>query len=73
MTPNSGVISLFTSALLSGRRAVIYSDGEQTRDFTFVANVVSGVLLACDAPAATGEPSVSRPADACRSMLSCAS
>src|SRR5215472_6403237 len=39
-SPYSGVISLFTSALLSGRRPVIYGDGEQTRDFTFVANVV---------------------------------
>lgn len=54
-SPYSGVISLFTSALLSGRRPVIYGDGEQTRDFTFVANVVSGVLLACEAPAAAGE------------------
>jgi nucleoside-diphosphate-sugar epimerase len=54
-SPYSGVISLFTSALLSGRRPVIYGDGEQTRDFTFVANVVNGVLLACDAPSAAGE------------------
>ena len=53
-SPYSGVISLFTSALLSGRRPVIYGDGEQTRDFTFVANVVSGVLLACEAPGAAG-------------------
>ena len=54
-SPYSGVISLFTSALLSGRRPVIYGDGEQTRDFTYVANVVSGVLLACDAPNIAGE------------------
>jgi len=54
-SPYSGVISLFTSALLAGRRPVIYGDGEQTRDFTFVANVVNGVLLACDTPAAAGE------------------
>jgi nucleoside-diphosphate-sugar epimerase len=53
-SPYSGVISLFTSALLSGRRPVIYGDGEQTRDFTFVANVVGGVLLACEAPNAAG-------------------
>jgi nucleoside-diphosphate-sugar epimerase len=51
----SGVISLFTSALLSGRRPVIFGDGLQTRDFTYVANVVSGVLLACDAPDIAGE------------------
>ena len=54
-SPYSGVISLFTSALLSGRRPVIFGDGEQTRDFTYVANVVSGVLLACEAPDAGGE------------------
>jgi UDP-glucose 4-epimerase len=54
-SPYSGVISLFTSALLCGRRPVIYGDGEQTRDFTFVDNVVSGVLLACEAPGAAGQ------------------
>jgi nucleoside-diphosphate-sugar epimerase len=54
-SPYSGVISLFTSALLSGRRPVIYGDGSQTRDFTYVANVVSGVLLACEAPNIAGE------------------
>jgi len=54
-SPYSGVISRFTSALLSGQRPIIYGDGEQTRDFTYVANVVSGVLLACDAPDAAGE------------------
>ena len=54
-SPYSGVISQFTSALLSGRRPVVYGDGEQTRDFTFVANVVDGVLLACEAPNVAGE------------------
>ena len=54
-SPYSGVISRFTSALLAGERPVIFGDGEQTRDFTYVANVVSGVLLACDAPKASGE------------------
>jgi len=53
-SPYSGVISLFASALLDGRQPVIYGDGEQTRDFTYVANVVDGVLRACDAPAASG-------------------
>ena len=33
----------------------IYGDGEQTRDFTYVANVVDGVLRACEAPEAAGE------------------
>ena len=50
-SPYSGVISLFTSALLEGRRPTICGDGEQTRDFTYVANVVDGVLRACRADA----------------------
>src|SRR6476620_9425209 len=54
-SPYSGVISLFSTALLEGRRPTIYGDGEQTRDFTYVANVVDGVLRACEAPNASGE------------------
>jgi nucleoside-diphosphate-sugar epimerase len=54
-SPYSGVISLFASALLEGRPPTIYGDGEQTRDFTYVANVVDGVLRACEAPGASGE------------------
>jgi nucleoside-diphosphate-sugar epimerase len=54
-SPYSGVISLFISALCEGRRPTIYGDGEQTRDFTYVANVVQGVLQACAAPAANSE------------------
>ena len=54
-SPYSGVISLFSTALLEGRTPVIYGDGEQTRDFTFVANVVDGVLRACEAPNVAGE------------------
>src|SRR5262245_47673441 len=54
-SPYSGVISLFISALCDGRRPTIYGDGEQTRDFTFVANVVDGVLRACHAPNVQGE------------------
>jgi nucleoside-diphosphate-sugar epimerase len=54
-SPYSGVISLFISALVEGRQAVIFGDGEQTRDFTYVANVVDGVLRACHAPAAAGQ------------------
>jgi nucleoside-diphosphate-sugar epimerase len=54
-SPYSGVISLFATALLAGRRPTIYGDGEQTRDFTYVANVVDGVLRACEAPRAAGE------------------
>jgi nucleoside-diphosphate-sugar epimerase len=53
-SPYSGVISLFSSALLGGRQPRIHGDGEQTRDFTYVANVVDGVLRACTAPGASG-------------------
>ena len=54
-SPYSGVISLFAKALLEGRQPVIYGDGEQTRDFTYVANVVDGVLRAAEAPKVSGE------------------
>jgi nucleoside-diphosphate-sugar epimerase len=54
-SPYSGVISLFSTALLEGRPPTIYGDGEQTRDFTYVTNVVDGVLRACDAPNVAGE------------------
>jgi nucleoside-diphosphate-sugar epimerase len=54
-SPYSGVISVFATALLEHRAPTIYGDGEQTRDFTYVANVVDGVLRACDAPKASGE------------------
>ena len=54
-SPYSGVISLFISALVDGRQPTIYGDGEQTRDFTYVANVVDGVLRACHAPAVGGQ------------------
>lgn len=50
-SPYSAVIPLFITALLSGRRPIVYGDGGQSRDFTFVANVVHGNLLAADAPA----------------------
>lgn len=54
-SPYSGVISLFTTALLEGRAPIIYGDGEQTRDFTYVSNVVDGVLRACETPGVAGE------------------
>ena len=54
-SPYSGVISLFISALVEGRQAVIFGDGEQTRDFTYVANDVDGVLRACHSPDAAGQ------------------
>src|SRR6266849_1374997 len=54
-SPYSGVISLFSAALLAGRQPIIYGDGGQTRDFTYVANVVDGALRACEAAGAAGE------------------
>jgi nucleoside-diphosphate-sugar epimerase len=54
-SPYSGVISVFATALLDNRSPNIFGDGEQTRDFTYVANVVDGVLRACEAPKASGE------------------
>ena len=51
----SGVISVFAKALLENKAPTIYGDGEQTRDFTYVANVVDGVLRAVKAPGASGQ------------------
>ena len=51
----SGVISRFLLALTDGEQPIIFGDGEQTRDFTYVANVVDGVLRAVEAPLAVGE------------------
>jgi UDP-N-acetylglucosamine/UDP-N-acetyl-alpha-D-glucosaminouronate 4-epimerase len=54
-SPYSGVISVFATALLENRPPTIYGDGEQTRDFTYVANVVDGVLRAAEAANVSGE------------------
>jgi nucleoside-diphosphate-sugar epimerase len=54
-SPYSGVISQFIRSLLDGRAPTIFGDGEQTRDFTYVANVVDGVLKACHAPGVAGQ------------------
>lgn len=56
--PNSqyaAVIPRFLSALQDGRRPVIYGDGEQSRDFTYVANVVDANLLAARADGVEGQ------------------
>jgi nucleoside-diphosphate-sugar epimerase len=54
-SPYSGVISLFIKALIEGTQPVIYGDGGQTRDFTYVGNVVDGVLRGAETPGVGGE------------------
>ena len=49
------MISLFIKALIEGRAPAIHGDGKQTRDFTYVSDVVQGVLLACQAENVSGE------------------
>jgi len=51
----SGVVSRFISTLLSNERPVIYGDGEQSRDFTYIDNVVSANLKAASAKDAAGK------------------
>ena len=51
----SGVISRFMSALVNGEPPVIYGDGEQSRDFTFVSNVVDANLRAAKSLGASGK------------------
>lgn len=53
-SPYTGVLSKFIVAYLTGDTPVIFGDGEQSRDFTYVANVVDAVLRACSAPEAPG-------------------
>lgn len=54
-SPYSGVISLFVEALATGQRPTILGDGRQTRDFTYVGDVVRGVLAAATTPGVSGE------------------
>ena len=54
-SPYSGVISLFIEAFIQGRSPLIHGDGRQTRDFTYVADVVTGVVNCCEAPGVAGE------------------
>ena len=57
-SPYSGVISLFARLMASGDRPIIYGDGGQTRDFTYVANVVAANLRALDSPGKLGGEAV---------------
>ncbi len=53
-SPYTGVLSKFIVAYLRGETPVIFGDGEQSRDFTYVHNVVEAVRLAAGAPGAAG-------------------
>ncbi|MGN6137088.1 MAG: SDR family oxidoreductase [Aureliella sp.] len=53
-SPYSAVIPIFVTRLLGGQRPIIYGDGGQSRDFTFVGNVVQGNLLAGEAAGVAG-------------------
>jgi UDP-glucose 4-epimerase len=54
-SPYSGVISKFVTALLAAQRPVIYGDGEQSRDFTYIDNVVEANLRAATSAGVSGE------------------
>ena len=54
-SPYSGVISVFAAAALTGENLLVNGDGEQTRDFVYVEDVVRAVLLALRSPDARGE------------------
>ncbi|MBV8052241.1 MAG: SDR family oxidoreductase [Acidobacteriaceae bacterium] len=50
-SPYSGVLAKFTTLMLRGEQPTIFGDGQQSRDFTYVDNVVNANLLACSAAA----------------------
>jgi len=54
-SPYSGVLAKFCTAFLDETQPVVFGDGEQTRDFTFVDNAVQANLLACEAPNVSGK------------------
>ena len=54
-SPYSGVLAKFCTAFLEDTEPVVFGDGEQTRDFTFVDNAVHANLLACEAPNVAGK------------------
>ena len=53
-SPYSGVLSLFITAMLNGTHVNVFGDGEQSRDFTFVRNVVAANIQACEVPGIAG-------------------
>jgi UDP-glucose 4-epimerase len=51
-SPYSGVLAKFITQMLAGEQPMVFGDGMQSRDFTYVDNAVHANLLACKAPAA---------------------
>src|SRR6202158_5600459 len=54
-SPYSGVLAKFCTAFLEETQPVVFGDGQQTRDFTYVENAVQANLLACEAPQVSGK------------------
>jgi nucleoside-diphosphate-sugar epimerase len=50
----SGVLSRFMLAVIEGKQPVVFGDGEQSRDFTYIENIVDETLRACEANGASG-------------------
>jgi len=54
-SPYSGVLAKFCTSFLEETPPLIFGDGEQSRDFTYVENAVQANLLACEAPNVSGK------------------
>ena len=54
-SPYTGVMSKFITAYLSGKTPTIFGNGEQSRDFVYVASIVDGTLRACEKPGVAGK------------------
>lgn len=65
----SGVLAIFCRRMLAGEQPTIFGDGEQSRDFTYIDNVVHANLLAADAPAERAAGQMMNVATGTRSTL----
>lgn len=68
-SPYSGVLAVFCQHMLAGQQPTIYGDGQQSRDFTYIENVVEANLLAAAAPADKVSGKVMNVATGSRSTL----
>ena len=68
-SPYSGVIAKFCTAVLNGETPVVHGDGGQTRDFTYISNIVKANLLAAEAPEAAVAGKVFNAATGCSISL----